>query len=286
MSLKGKIKKLAKFILTATPDKNVQVNVQRIDYKDILKNRNIIITGGNQGIGLEIAKKCIELGANIIICGRNEKLLEKAKEILGEKCKTIKFDVSKVDKIKDFLEECETKLNGKEIDSIVLNAGVSHHEGNYLNVSENDFDLQFDINLKANYFLAKEFIKRIKQREEKYGNIVFISSETGSESSDIPYGLTKSALNSLTGALSRRVYCDNIRVNAVAPGVTMSNMTNEYTNIIDNNLYRKNAAERIFLPEEIAEVVTFLLSDASKCISGEVIHCDAGNHLRVQWEEN
>lgn len=70
-------------------------------------------------------------------------------------------------------------------------------------------------------------------------------------------------------------------VNAIAPGLTASNMTKNDT----SNLTQKGQASgRMFIPEEIAEVACFLLSDASKCISGEVIHCNAGNHLKTNWE--
>ena len=124
-----------------------------------------------------------------------------------------------------------------------------------------------------------------EKNKEDEGNLIFITSETGNQAYDIPYGMTKAALNSLTQALSRRVYKQGIRVNAIAPGVTVSDMTKDYAEVSDGNYFRKSASDRIFLPEEIAEVVCFLLSDASKCISGEIIHCNAGNHIKTFWEE-
>ena len=98
--------------------------------------------------------------------------------------------------------------------------------------------------------------------------------------------MTKAALNTLTRALSRRVYQSGIRVNAIAPGVTQSDMTKDYAVAADGNMTRPCASGRIFLPEEVAEVVCFMLSDASKCISGEIIHCNAGNHLKTFWDES
>lgn len=97
--------------------------------------------------------------------------------------------------------------------------------------------------------------------------------------------MTKAALNSLTGALSRRVYTHGIRVNAIAPGVTLTDMTRAYAASSDGNLYRDCASGRTFLPEEVAEVACFMLSNALKCISGEVIHCNAGNHLKL-WDKS
>lgn len=283
MGIKRGIRKLAKLILESSPEKNVTVNVSQINYGKILKNRNIIITGGGKGIGFAIAKKCISEGANVVITGRTEKTLKEATEELGKSCKYVVFDISKVEEMKKFLSMCEDKFTGK-IDSLISNAGISLHENIYKNVTIDGFDKQFNTNLRASYFLAKEYLEYLERNKSENGNLIFISSETGNQCYDIPYGLTKAALNSLTRALSRRVYKNNIRVNAIAPGVTISDMVKEYVDINSENMYRKCASDRVFLPEEIAEVACFLLSDASKCISGEIIHCNAGNHLSVFWE--
>ena len=73
-------------------------------------------------------------------------------------------------------------------------------------------------------------------------------------------------------------------VNGIDPGVTLTEMTRDYAESSDGNLYRDCASGRTFLPEEVAEGACFLLNDASKCISGEIIHCNAGNHLKAFWE--
>ena len=283
MGLKRGIRKLAKLILESSPEKNVTVNVSQINYGKILENRNIVITGGGKGIGFSIAKKCISEGANVVITGRTEKTLKEATEKLGNTCKYVVFDISKVEEMKKFLSMCEDKFTGK-IDSLISNAGISLHENIYKNVTIEGFDKQFNTNLRASYFLAKEYLEYLERNKCENGNLIFISSETGNQCYDIPYGLTKAALNSLTRALSRRVYKNNIRVNAIAPGVTVSDMVKDYVDIDSENMYRKCASDRVFLPEEVAEVACFLLSDASKCISGEIIHCNAGNHLSVFWE--
>lgn len=83
----------------------------------------------------------------------------------------------------------------------------------------------------------------------------------------------------MIGSLSRRFYRKGVRVNGVAPGVTATDMTKEYADVSDGDYSYEAASGRLFLPEEVAEVVCFLLSSASRCISGEVIHVNAGNHL-------
>lgn len=113
--------------------------------------------------------------------------------------------------------------------------------------------------------------------------MLFISSNTSAKCVDIPYGLSKAAINSFVGALSRRVYNQGIRVNAICPGVVPTDMTKDFTNGGGNYAF-DTPSGRLFLPDEIAEVACFIVSDASKCISGEVLFCDAGNHLNVNWK--
>lgn len=162
------------------------------------------------------------------------------------------------------------------IDTLVCNAGISLHETSFEMVTPESFDAQFITNFKSNYFLSQYFLKSPESR-----NLLFISSETADMCCNIPYGLTKNVLNSLVGALSRRYYVNGKRINAIAPGSTLTNMVKN-TNADTSDISYNNAAGRYFLPEEIAEVATFLLCDASRCISGEIIHTNAGNHIRPQ----
>ena len=157
------------------------------------------------------------------------------------------------------------------------------HEKGIEFVSEEQFDLQFTTNIKGQYFLAKEFIKQVANNRVD-SSLLFISSETGDQYVEIPYGLTKASLNSFVGALSRRYYRRGVRVNAIAPGVTESDMTASYADVSDGNYASNSAAGRVFLAEEVAQVAVFLLSQLSMCISGEVIHTNAGNHHKVPWE--
>ena len=98
--------------------------------------------------------------------------------------------------------------------------------------------------------------------------------------SDIPYGLGKATLNDFVEGLARRYVKTGIRVNALAPGV----LSNEALGVTDEDIHRKySCGQRFIMPEEIAEVASFLLSDAANCISGAVIPCNQGNHLRCDW---
>ena len=285
MGVKRIIRRIAKFILASQPESNIQVNIGQIHCGHILSNKNIVITGGSSGIGLAMAKKFISEGANILITGRNEKKMVAALNQLGQdKCRYIIADVCDVEHVSEFLQQAKDELGGR-IDCLVSNAGVSLHENNYENVTIEGFDKQFNTKFRAGYFLGKAFLEmKTREKDVVDAQLLYISSETGDQVYDIPYGMTNAAINSLVGAFSRRVYKQGIRVNAIAPGVTLTDMTKDYAEASDGNMYRDCASERIFLPEEIAEVACFMLSDASKCISGEIIHCNAGNHLKTFWE--
>lgn len=284
MGVKRLIRRIAKFIVFEQPKERVTVQVAQINYGSILKGRNIVITGGGSGIGLAMAKKFASEGANVIISGRNKEKLKKAVEKIGANAQYAQFDVTDINNDRTFLEKCKTMFNGA-IDCLVSNAGLSLHENVFTNVTIDGFDKQFNTNMRGNYFLCKAFLEMKLSEKAENASLLVTTSETGDQAYDIPYGMTKAALNSMVKALSRRVYKSGIRVNAIAPGVTLSEMTSSYASAEDGNLYRDCASGRTFLPEEVAEVACFLLSDASKCISGEIIHTNAGNHLNPFWKE-
>ncbi len=281
MSIKTAVKKCFKSIIHRTPAVNITAKIYQIAPGKILDGKKIIITGGSRGLGFYIAKKCIAEGAIVLITGRDEKTLLEASNELGNNCKYLRFDMRQADMVKEFFHQAVTILGSGKVDCLVSNAGVSLHEGNYRNVTINSWDIQMDTNLKGAYFLIQAFVDQLQTYEDNSGNVIMMTSERGLYCDDIPYGLSKAAINSFTRGLSRRLITKGIRVNAIAPGVTASEMTGYKA---DENLYReKVCGKRVFLPEEVAEVAVFLLSDASRCISGEVIACDQGNYLRCDW---
>jgi 3-oxoacyl-[acyl-carrier protein] reductase len=223
-----------------------------------------------------MASKLASCGATVVITGRDEVALKAACKTLGERAKYIVFDSLNFENYDKFFNEVNEIM--PDYNSIVLNAGISLHEGTFENVSIDGFQKQFDTNLKSPYFMVKEFVAKCKAEEAQ---ILFISSETADFKCTLPYGLTKASINSLVPALSEKLYHRGIRVNAIAPGSTLTNMVKN-ANDDSKNINYSNFAERYFLPEEVAEVAAFLLSNAAKCISGEIIHTNAGNHHRVQ----
>lgn len=274
--MKKYIYRVFRYIFKGIPNIEIKKNIIQINSENQLKDKKILITGGNRGLGYSIAKKCIDNGALVYIIGRNEKELKKAKEELGKNCEYFVFDMLNIEK----LDKLISYINSKDIDCLINNAGISLHEVDSFHVTIDNWDIQFNVNLKAVYFLSIEFAKSLINRK-KSGNIINMVSERGLYCDDLPYGLTKSALISFTQGFSRRMIKHNININAIAPGVTATDMTGYKEN---ENLYSEyTCGNRIFLPQEVSELAVFLLSDASNCISGEVIACDQGNYLRCDW---
>ena len=270
--MSAKLNRFLKWIFGGVPVIRVTAHVSQSAPSGKLAGKNILLTGGGRGLGYAMAGKFIQEGAKVVICGRNPDTLKKASEALGS-CAYLQLDVSQIGEFGTLFQKAEKMLGGK-INCLVSNAGISLHEHSFEEVKEEDFDRQFDTNLKGPYFLSQAFIKYARQDAD----ILFISSERGFCSDTIPYGLTKAALNSLTQGLAKRYSHKGIRANAIAPGVTASDMTQ-----IDKagDLYREdNIGGRALLPEEIAESATFLLSDEAACINGCILPCNLGNHIK------
>lgn len=242
-----------------------------------LRGKKIVVTGGGRGLGFSMAKRFVSEGAEVLIAGRNEATLKTASESLG--CKYLVLDVSKPETFAEFMNKADVLLGG--VNTIVNNAGISLHENTFFDVTPESFDAQVDTNLKGCFFLTQEFIKLILSRKQT-GNVLFVSSETGDTMDFRPYGFTKAAVNSMVQGLAYLFRKERIRINAVAPGITATDMTGVGS---DGNLSAEwYATGRYYLPEEVAETACFLLSDAAGCISGQIITCNNANTVNARWK--
>ncbi|MCD7855846.1 MAG: SDR family oxidoreductase [Clostridiales bacterium] len=268
---------LKKAVNLVRPKKIVTAEIKLISPNSLLAEKNIVITGGSRGLGYAIAERCISEGARVLITGRSEKALMEEANKLGDNCRYIVRDVSDVSNLSGFLAEAEQTLG--KIDCLVSNAGISLHEGDFHNVTEAGWDAQININLKGNYFMCKAFISYLESNK-KQGNILVVTSERSLRTDDLPYGLSKTASNSFIKCFASKIIDKGIRINGIAPGVTATEMTGFNK---DGSLYAEfNPSKRVFLPEEVAQTAVFLLSEASACISGEIIACDQGRYI-THW---
>lgn len=276
MAWKEKIYRGIRYIIHGVPTQYITAKVICSAPHQLLANKNIIITGGGRGLGFAMAQKFISEGAKVLIAGRNEKTLQESSQKLG--CLYLKLDVTNVDSFHSYFIKANELLGG--VDCLVNNAGISLHEKEFTDVTPESFDAQINTNLRGSFFMAQEFIKLLEQ-DQKTGTLLFMSSETSHTADIRPYGLTKAAINSLVKGLASRYAKEGIRINAVAPGITTSDMTGFKA---DRNLYlKRNAIERVYLPEEVAECACFLLSDISGCVSGEILTCNNGKTINARW---
>ena len=257
------------FFDLVTPTRIVKAEVTYLAPNSRLQGKKIIITGGNRGLGFSMARKFTQEGAQVLIAGRDVVSLKQSANEIG--CDFLSLDVNDVSSFSSFMEKSDKLLGGVNV--LVNNAGVSLHEGDISNVTENSFNIQLNTNLRGGYFLSKEFLKVYERDKRQKGSILFMSSERGRYVDDIPYGLTKAAINSLVEGLSIARREANIRINALAPGITATKMTGHN---IDNLNAPTYSTGRVYLPEEVAEIACFLISDAAGCVSGQTIYCDNG----------
>ena len=274
------IKRAIKYIFKGIPIKEVSANISLVQPNNVLAGKKVIITGGGRGLGYSMAKKFVAEGASVLISGRNESVLRDSAKELG--CLYLTLDVNDTNSLSFFISRPEELLG--EIDCLVNNAGISLHENGFLDVSPKQFDSQFNTNLKGAFFLTQCFIERnLKVDRRNTKKVLFISSETSMTVDERPYGLTKAAMNSLVQGLAYRYVNEGFRINAVAPGVTISDMIGKSKD--DKNITcHYNITNRFYLPEEVAEVACFLLSDVSNCLNGQILVCNEGKTINARWK--
>lgn len=277
MSVKQYIKRGIQYIRSGVPTKDIRAEISYLQPNGLLKGKKIIITGGGRGLGYAMAAKFIAEGAAVLIAGRNEETLRKAADTLG--CAYLPLNVAEVECFSEFIQRAADILGG--INCLVNNAGISLHENTFFDVTPDTFDRQIATNFKGAFFLTQAFIRHVLSAQEK-ATILFTSSETGDTMDFRPYGFTKAAINSMVQGLAYLFAKDGIRINAVAPGVTASEMTGLSA---EGNLFLSgNHTERVYLPEEVAETACFLLSEASGCVSGQIITCNNAKTINARWK--
>ena len=260
----------------------VKVNIAQIQYGKILKGKSVLITGGSSGIGFAIARKCIDEGAAVIITGRNkEKLGRAAEQINSPLLKTLVWDVSDISQHEKKLSEA-LGLIGKKVDILVNNAGVLGGHRQFLDLTEKVWDDIYSVNSKGLVFLTQCIVKKWIG-EKQQGKIINMSSMRGALGvQDGPYGMSKWSLNGLTHGLGLKLAPLGIIVNGIAPGIIATDsIAIKNINAKENVYFGEIPVTRIGLPEEIAELAIFLMSDAANYIVGQTIICDGGYTLKV-----
>jgi len=245
----------------------------------LLKNKTIVLTGCNRGIGKKILETLSYNGANIFACVRKnddkfKTLAKKIEEKAKNKITTIQLDLSKENEVKNAANEII--LSKVPIDALVNNAGIIHtsiFQMTSLKKLREIFEINFFAQTLFTQYILKAMIKN------KKGSVVNISSTSGidGDAGRGAYSSSKASIIMQSKALSRELGPYNIRVNTIAPGLTNTDMMKNNTtkNVIENVL-KDVSLKRLADPEEIANAVLLLSSDLSSYITGQTIRVDGG----------
>ena len=240
----------------------------------MLKNKVAIITGGTRGIGLEIAKLFYENNAKVIIFGSKEESVNKTIEELKKENIFMKGyypNLSKYDEIEKVIKEILKEYG--HIDILVNNAGISANK-KIEDTTTEDFESIMNLNVNAIFNMTKAIVPYMK--EFKGGVILNTSSMVSiyGQPSGVGYPASKFAVNGLTKSLARELAPFNIRVNAVAPGITKTDMVASLPKEMIEPLIKTIPLGRIGEPRDIANAFLFLASDMASYITGEILSVD------------
>lgn len=246
-----------------------------------LQGKTALVTGSSRGIGLEIVRLFSKLGANVIAGVRilDENILATFSEISSEYGNEIITEVVDLSNA-EFANECARRISlQSDIDILVNNAGIA--SGSLFQLTRlSEFREVFEVN----FFSTAVFSQTVSRKMARTGggSIVNVGSTAGlnGDSGTSAYGASKAALMYLTRVMSAELGPLNIRVNAVAPTVTSTEMYSQMSENSRDAIIHNGALKRPALPSEVADAVAFLASDASSMITGQILRIDGGQRGR------
>ncbi len=241
-----------------------------------LQNKVAIITGGSRGIGYATAEKFISEGASVIICASSQANAEKAKASLQEsfpeaKLGAISPDLADMASVKAAFENVVAEFD--KVDILVNNAGMSESTP-ISSYTEELYDKVMDLNVKGVFNAIRVITDYMK---EQGGGVILSTSSMVSicgQPSGFAYPASKFALNGMTLSLARELGPFNIRVNAVAPGITETDMMRAVPKQVIEPLIQRIPLRRMGQPEDIANAFLFLASEEASYITGVVLSVD------------
>jgi len=239
----------------------------------------VVVTGGNSGMGRETVRKFLEQGDKVVFTSRSTGLAEELLCELSSYAESgslyfFQCDSSKSEEVKALVTFAREKIGGCDI--LVNSAGIFIGGGVH-DASEEDFDIQMNVNVKGVFLTCKYFLPEMIER--KHGCIINVSSLCGIRGgyNCAGYGASKAAVNNLTRSMALDYMRDGIRVNAVCPSATETKMfMTGTTQEVLNSFTSGNPSGRIGTPSEIADLIVFLASEKASYINGTCISVDGG----------
>lgn len=240
------------------------------------ENKVAVVTGGSRGIGYAIVKTFLEGGAAVVLCASREETADKAVAALKDDIPDAK--VSGIWPVLTEYASCEAAMKQVEaeyghIDILVNNAGMSD-DTKFDKYTEEQFDKVMDLNVKAMYNMTKAVVPYM---EEQHSGVIINTSSVVSitgQPGGIAYPTSKFAVNGFTLSLARELGPKGIRVDAVAPGITNTDMMQKVPKEVIQPLIARIPLGRLGEAQDIANAVAFLASDKASYITGAVLSVD------------
>ncbi|MBU3156302.1 3-oxoacyl-[acyl-carrier-protein] reductase [Clostridium estertheticum] len=247
------------------------------EHELMLKGKTAVVTGASRGIGRAIALKLAKHGANVVVNYRNsvDAVQEVVKEIeaLGVKVLAIQADISSYTDVENMIKKSVEEFGS--IDILVNNAGITK-DGLLMRMKEADFDSVIDINLKGAFNCTRHVAAiMLKQRSGRIINISSVSGLTGN-AGQVNYSAAKAGIIGMTKSVAREFGSRGVTCNAVAPGYIQTDMTEDLPAKVKDTIMGTIPLKRLGRPEDVANVVAFLVTDEAAYITGQVINVDGG----------
>lgn len=233
--------------------------------------KNILITGGSRGIGAACVREFSQKGYRVFLnYNRSDKEAKKIAEDTG--AILVKADISNYNEV---LQMKEVIKDYGKISVLVNNAGIAEQKL-FSDISEEDWDRMFNVNIKGMFLVTKEFISDMIN--QKCGSIINVSSIWGiaGASCEVHYSASKAAVTGFTKALAKELGPSEINVNCVAPGVIDTEMNCHLDSETKSELCEETPLGRMGTAQEIAKTISFLASEDAKFITGQIISPNGG----------
>lgn len=244
-----------------------------------LAGKVALVTGAAQGIGKAVALLLARNGADIVVSDINlEKAEETAKEVqvLGRKALAIKVDVAKSNDVDKMVQAILAQFG--HIDILINNAGIARDKL-ILRMTEEDWDVVLNINLKGTFNCTKAVVRHMsKQKSGKIVNIASVVGEMGNAGQG-NYAASKAGVIGFTKTIAREFAQRGINVNVIAPGYIETPMTEALPDKVKEDLKRLIPMDRLGKPEDVAEAVLFLVSESANYITGQVLNVNGGIYM-------
>ena len=249
---------------------------QNVFKEDLLSGQTAIVTGASRGIGAAIAHRLCETGANVVICSRSADAISQIADTLqgsGHKVHAMVADISQKADVEALIEKTIAEFS--QIDILVNNAGITR-DMLLMRLKDEDWDAVLQTNLTGTMYCTRAVLRpMIRQRS---GRIINISSVIGlmGNAGQASYAAAKAGILGLTKATAKEVGARGITVNAVAPGFITTDMTAQISEQNQKQLLELIPLRGFGHPEDVADAVCFLASDAARYITGQTLQVDGG----------